>query len=86
MNRILASIAMGGPIFVGAYALADDASPGKVSRQQAIVQIVDCVKKRVALRTVSYSDAIKACKEEVRDQSGPPAPDLLLAAGEHAKH
>jgi hypothetical protein len=78
MNRILAGIAMGGPMFVAAYALADDLEPGKLSRHQAIEQIVDCVKKRVALRTVSYGEAIKACKEEAKDQSGHAAPDLPL--------
>jgi hypothetical protein len=84
MNRILVGIAMGGPIFVGSHAHAEDAGPEKMSKHQTIVQVVDCVKKRVALRTVSYSEAIKACKEEVKDQSAPPS-DPLLASGAQAK-
>jgi hypothetical protein len=84
MNRILMGIAMGGPMFVGAQALPDSGRDG-VSKHQTIVQIVDCVKKRVASRTVSYSEAIKACKEEAKGQAAASPPATLLASGADSK-
>jgi hypothetical protein len=81
MNQVLTGIAIGGTLFVGANSLADDSGQSQITRQQMAVQILDCVKKRVATRTVSYHEAIKACKEQVRDPGATPPPERLLASG-----
>jgi hypothetical protein len=80
MNQLLTGIAIGGTIFAGAHSLADEVQ-STITRQQMIVQILDCVKKRVATRTVSYHEAVKTCKDEVRDPGATVPPDRLLASG-----
>jgi hypothetical protein len=81
MNQVLTGIAIGGTIFIGAHSLADETRQSTIARQQMVVQILDCVKKRVATRTVSYHEAIKACKDEVRDPGATTPPERLLASG-----
>jgi hypothetical protein len=81
MNQVLTGIAIGGTLFVGAQSLADDSGQAKITSQQMIVQILDCVKKRVATRTVSYHEAVKTCKDQVRDQGAAAPPERLLASG-----
>jgi hypothetical protein len=84
MNRILMGIAVGGPMFMSAYALADGEQAG-AARHQTMVQIIDCVKKRVASRTATYSEAIKACKEEAGGQAAVSRSEAVLALGVRPK-
>jgi hypothetical protein len=86
MNRILRGIAFGGSIVIGAQALADDPGQSRITKHQMIVRMVDCVKKRVATNnTVSYREAIKTCKDQVKGQTAISPPDPLLALGTEAK-
>jgi hypothetical protein len=84
MNRIVMGIAMAGPMVLSTYAPADE-QRAVVGKHQMLVQLVDCVKKRVASRTASYGEAIKACREEVREQAAGSPPETLLASGVHTK-
>jgi hypothetical protein len=81
MNRLTAGIALGGSILVSANALAADAiNQSASSKRQKIVWVAGCVRKLVSSRTVSYSDAIKTCKEQVNEPSAVSPSEPLVAA------
>jgi hypothetical protein len=67
MKRVLTMITAAGVMLLGARALAaDPAGHAKNSRRQ----LVGCVIKRMsASRTVSYNEATKACKEQLKPQN-----------------
>jgi hypothetical protein len=68
MRPVLRVMAVTGLIFVGAQALgADPAGHSRNSKRQ----IADCILKRMsASRTLSFNDATKACKEQMKPQEG----------------
>ncbi len=41
--------------------------------------MIDCVKKRVANRTVSYRDAIRACKDATNREEEDPAKSFIAS-------
>jgi hypothetical protein len=67
MNRVLMLIATAGVMLVGTQAIAiDPAGHSRSSRRQ----VMDCMTKRMsANKTVSYNEAIKACKDQMKTQS-----------------
>jgi hypothetical protein len=71
MTRVLAMIAMGVAIFAVAQAIAADAiAPSTMSKRQVIVQVVNCMKKRMSVdKVLSYNAAAKVCKYQVNSQS-----------------
>lgn len=74
-----------GIVIVGAtciHSLALAANPAQrsfASRRQAVEQMIDCVKKRVATRTVSYRDAIRACKDAANQGDEGAAKSLIAS-------
>jgi hypothetical protein len=71
MNRIVSVIALSGMIFASTRALAGDPpNQSPMSKRQMLVQVVGCMKKRMAAnRNSSYNEAMKACKEQIRKEN-----------------
>jgi hypothetical protein len=71
VNLAATVIVLAGMIFVGAPAHADDSSSQRtMSKRQTIVQMVGCMKKRMAAsQSRSYNDAMKACKDQLSKES-----------------
>jgi hypothetical protein len=82
MNRVLTVVALSGVIFVGARALAADSmNQSTMSKRQLFAQIVGCMKKRMsANKNSSYNEAMKACKEQIRQQNDNLPSDALVAS------
>ncbi|MGO9847670.1 MAG: hypothetical protein ACLPKT_14055 [Methylocella sp.] len=82
MNRIFTVIAMTSVMLVGARALAvDSVSQSTMSKRQLIAQMVGCMKKRMsANNTISYNEAMKACKDQISKQSDNSASRTLVAS------
>ena len=87
MNRLLALIIMTGVMLVGQQALADDmVNPPAMSKRQMISLMINCMKKRMSAdRSISYHEAAKACKEDIkRDDNS--SSSTLVASDSQAKH
>jgi hypothetical protein len=83
LNRMMTVIAMAGLLLVAAQAVAADPGQPALTRRQMVTQIIGCMKKRMsASRTISYNEAAKVCKDQLKqsDSSGP-----LVAADTPAK-
>jgi hypothetical protein len=79
MQRDIFCIALSSALICAAPSWASDiAAPSAAGNREKIAQLVDCVKRRTADRTVLYSEAIKLCKEQLKEQA---SSDALLAAG-----
>ena len=63
---------------------ADPTQRSFAGKRQAAEQMIDCVKKRVATRTVSYRDAIRACKDAANKEDEDAA-NALIASDARAK-
>ena len=87
MNRVVPIIAFTSVMFVGAQARAvDSTSQSTMSKRQMIVQIVDCMKKRMSAdKSHSYNEAMKACKDQMNRESDDLASDALVASDTSAK-
>jgi hypothetical protein len=83
MNRVLTIIAMTSAIFLSEQAFAvGSISHPEMSRRQMIVQIVGCMKKRMAAdKAISYNEAAKACKAKITKRSDNSPSDTLVASG-----
>ena len=69
MTRALTIIAFGAVILVDSQAIAVDA-PSTMSKHQMLVQVVNCMKKRMAVdKLISYSEAAQGCKNQANIQS-----------------
>jgi hypothetical protein len=67
---------------LGAQAPAISVQPSPATRHQMIVKLTDCMRKRMSAdRVVSYSEAGKTCREQLRKQRDPAAPNTLVATG-----
>jgi hypothetical protein len=86
MNRVLTAIAMTG-LLVGARALAvDSIGQSTMSKRQLIAQMVGCMRKQMsANNTISYNEAMKACKDQISKQSDNSASRTLVASDALAK-
>jgi hypothetical protein len=60
-------------------ALGDPTQQSLAGKRQALEQMIDCVKKRVATRTVSYRDAIRACRDAANKEDGDSATSLIAS-------
>jgi hypothetical protein len=80
-------IVMAVVMLTGAPAIAGDAvSQSTTTRRQMIVQVVDCMKKRMSVnRELSYNAASKLCKDQVSSQSNNSVSDALVASASAAK-
>jgi hypothetical protein len=74
---IATGVVIGGVACISSLALAAD--PSFSSKRQAVEQMIDCVKKRVATKTVSYRDAIHACKDATNKEDEDPAKSLIAS-------
>ena len=82
MNRLVPRIALTAVIAVGAQAHAvDSTSQSTMSKRQMIVQMVDCMKKRMSAdKGRSYNEAMKACKDEMNKEGGNVSSGALVAS------
>jgi hypothetical protein len=82
MNRVLPMIAMTGTIFAGEHVFAvDSTSQPTMSKRHMVVQIVDCMKKRMSAdKTISYNAAAKACKDQISKQTDNSPSGTLVAS------
>ena len=82
MNRVAPIIVLVATTFVGTQAHAvDSASQSTMSKRQMIVQIVDCMKKRMSAdKSRSYNEAMKACKDQISKQSDNSASRTFVAS------
>lgn len=84
MRRMVTVIAMAGLLLVAADAFAVDTGQPALTRHQMLTQVIGCMKKRMsASRTISYIEAAKACKEQLRQSDRSSGP--LVAADTPAK-
>jgi hypothetical protein len=71
--------------FAGTQTLAVSAPPPP-TKHQIMVKTVDCMRKRMSIdRVVSYNEAAKTCRDQIRKQRGQPAPAALATAGDPPK-
>jgi hypothetical protein len=87
MNRVVPIIALTSVMFVGAQAHAvDSTSQSTMSKRQMIVQIVDCMKKRMSAdKSHSYNEAMKGCKDQINRESDDLSSGALVASDTSAK-
>jgi len=71
MTRVLTMIAMAGVMLMDAQAIAvDTIGQSTVSKRQVLVQVVNCMKKRMSVsKELSYNAAAQVCKNQVNNQS-----------------
>ena len=69
-------------VFLSEQAFAvDSMSHPEMGRHQMVVQIVGCMKKRMAAdKVISYNDAAKACKAKITKQIDKSPSGTLLAS------
>jgi hypothetical protein len=79
--------AIGVATLVGARALAVDATgQSTVSKRQMIVQVTNCMRKRMSVdKEISYNAAAKICKNQVNNRSSNSVAVAVLAPGAPAK-
>jgi hypothetical protein len=79
MQYMLVSIAL---TFVVAQAHAvDSTSQSTMSKRQMIVQMADCMKKRMSAdKSRSYNEALKVCKDEMNKEQGDSPSGALVAS------
>ena len=87
MNRVVPIIALTGVLFAGAQAQAvDSTGQSAISKRQMIVQVVDCMKKRMSAdKNRSYNEAMKACKDQINKESDDLSSGALVASDTSAK-
>jgi hypothetical protein len=86
MTRLLTMIAMGVVMLTGAQADANAVSQSTLKKRQTIVQVVNCMKKRMSVdREISYNAASKVCKDQVNNQSNNSVSAALVASTSPAK-
>jgi hypothetical protein len=82
MNRPVAVVVVAGMMFVGTRALGDEsASQSRISKRHTVVQVVDCMKKRMSHdQGTSYNEARKTCKDQIAKQSDNTPSGALVAS------
>jgi len=87
MNRVVPIIALTGVLFAGAQAQAvDSTGQSAISKRQMIVQVVDCMKKRMSAdKNRSYNEAMKACKDQINKEGDDLSSGALVASDTSAK-
>jgi hypothetical protein len=83
MTRMMTVIAMAGLLLVAAHAVAVDPGQPALTRRQMVTQIIGCMKKRMSeSRAISYNEAAKVCKDQLKSSD---SPGPLVAADTAAK-
>lgn len=87
MNRVLTVITIACVMLIGARARADDSvSHSTMSKRQLIAQMIGCMRKQMsASKTISYHEAMKACKDQINMQNDNSASRTLVASDTPAK-
>jgi hypothetical protein len=87
MNRLVAVIALTGVMFAGMRAFGDEsASQSRMSKRHTIVQVVDCMKKRMSHdKGTSYNEARKTCEDQFAKQSANTSSGTLVASATSPK-
>ena len=87
MNRVVPIIALTAVMFAGAQAHAvDSTSQSTTSKRQMIVQIVDCMKKRMSAdKSRSYNETMKVCKDRINKESDDLSSGARVASDTPAK-
>jgi len=82
MIRLVQVRVLIGVMFIVAQAhAADSTSQSTMSKRQMIVQMIDCMKKRMSAdKGRSYNEAMKACKDEMNRESGNLSSGALVAS------
>ena len=84
MNRMVTVIAMAGLLLVGGAGGCRGPGQPALTRRQMLTQVIGCMKKRMsASRTISYNEAAKVCKDQLKQSDSSSAP--LVAADTPAK-
>jgi hypothetical protein len=84
MKHVVTAIAMAGLFLGAAQALAVDTGQPALSKRQMLTQIIGCMKKRMAAsRTISYNEAAKGCRDQLKQNDSSSGP--LVAADTPAK-
>jgi hypothetical protein len=66
--------------FAGMQAMGGSVQPPPTERHQMMLETTDCMRRRMSAdKVVSYNEAAKTCREQIRKQHAQPAP--LVAAG-----
>jgi hypothetical protein len=80
-------VAMAIVMHMGAQALADDATgQPTVSKRVMLVQVANCMKKRMSAdRVISYNAAARVCKNQVNSQSHHSESVAVVASDSPAK-
>jgi hypothetical protein len=82
MTRVLTMIAMGVGMLMGVQAIGADVVSQATRKRQMVVQVVNCMKKRMsASKEVSYNAAAKVCKDQVNRQNDTSVSGALVASG-----
>ena len=84
---VVAVIALTGAICAGTQSLAvDSPDASRTSKRQMIVQMVDCMRKRMsANKSRAYNDALRACKKDQAKESDELPSGALVASDTPAK-
>jgi hypothetical protein len=87
MNRVVTVIALSGVICVGTRALAGDSiSQSTMSKRQMVAQIASCMKKRMSAdKSSTYNEAMRACKDQIKRETGNSPSGALVASDTPAK-
>jgi hypothetical protein len=74
-------------LLISAQALAvDSTGQPSISKRQLIAQMVGCMRKQMsANNTISYNEAMKACKDQISKQTDNSASRTLVASDALAK-
>jgi hypothetical protein len=82
MKRLSVVIATTGALLAGLQATGADWKAQSFSaRRQAVAQVIDCMKKRMAGdRMISYNEAARVCRDQVNKQPTGPTSEPLVAA------
>jgi hypothetical protein len=88
MNRVMTVVAFTGMILLDTRAIAvDETGQSKMSKRQMVAQVVSCMKKRMSAdRSISYNEAMKACKDQVNRENDTLAAGALVASDHPATH
>jgi len=87
MTRVLTMIAVGVLILLDTQAIAvDPIGQSTMGKRQAIVQVINCMKKRMSVnKEISYNAAAKVCKNLVTNQNNNSASVAVVASDSPAK-
>jgi hypothetical protein len=79
-------LAMTSVAFPGAQSLAAPVRPTTTTRNQTIAKTIDCMRRRMSAdKVVSYNEAAKTCRDQIRKQRDQSAPGALVASGHSTK-